>query len=105
MTKQIQPTMKRLLSRPVKTNKLYHFKGGDIVYGAHDTLENVGNIYGNCTKISGDASKLIGDVSGLVGYVSGIVGIASGVFGNIDYCDVTFKQRSKGINISLLVAK
>lgn len=46
---------------------------------------------------------LSGDISGLSGNISGISGNCEGVKGNLDDCEITDKERKKGIDISELV--
>ena len=46
---------------------------------------------------------LHGDVTGLTGNVSGLYGDVTGLTGDANLCELTTEERSKGINIQLLV--
>ena len=53
--------------------------------------------------LSGDLSGLSGDLSGLSGNLSGLYGDCSHIVGNLDCCEITDKERKKGIKIGILV--
>jgi hypothetical protein len=92
-------------------NKLYHYKDGEKVLGAHDRMWGiVSDIHGDATGIRGNVSGLRGDVSYISGYVSGFYGNASGIKGdvsgiegNLDECDITDEERKNGVLITELI--
>ena len=75
--------MKKTLERINKP--LYHYRGDKKTEGVNP------NMSGYFTKLSGDCSGLSGDCSTLSG--------------DIDECDISLKNREKGIDISELVGK
>ena len=53
--------------------------------------------------ISGDVSGIYGNVLGISGDISGISGDVSGISGDVDDCNITDKERKKGIRIEQLI--
>ena len=60
-----------------------------------------GELFGNCSGLSGDISSgLSGNISsGLFGNISGIRGCVDNIVGNLNDCNITEKEREKGIDI------
>ena len=48
-------------------------------------------------------SKITGMHAGISGDLSGISGDLTGIRGDLDSCEITAKERKKGINISELI--
>ena len=74
--------MKKALRRVIQ--ELYFYKGDEKILGVH-------------SKITGDIS------SGLRGDISGIRGDVTNIQGNVNLCEITEKERKKGININDLI--
>ena len=56
-------------------------------------------------RISGDVSGLSGDVGWLRGDVSGLRGNVSWLRGDVNDCEISQKERDKGVNIADLLAE
>lgn len=50
-------------------------------------------------------ARISGDVSGLRGNVSWLRGDVSGIRGNVNDCEISQKERDKGVNIADLLAE
>ena len=109
--------MKKLLEITIKN--LYHYnKNGKKIDGKNDLMRgncsglsgDCSGLSGNCSGLSGDCSGLSGDCSGLSGNCSGLSGDCSGLIGNctglrgdLDDCEITDKEREKGIIVDDLI--
>lgn len=80
--------MKKALKRAFGV--CYYYKDGKRIEGVHD-------------RISGDVSGISGDVSGISGDVGGISGDVNGLYGNLDDCELTDEERTKGVDIKDLI--
>lgn len=67
------------------------------ITGIHD------GIYGNVSNIRGNVSAIRGNVSNISGNVSGIYGNVSHISGDLDECEITNEDRTRGIDINSLV--
>ena len=86
--------MKKLLTK--KENNLYHYIDDKKISGKNP------NMSGDCSYLSGDCSGLYGYCS-LYGDCSGLVGDCSGLRGDLDKCEISDAERSKGIFIGDLI--
>ena len=83
---------------------LYYFKDYKKIDGANSTMSGYcGSLFGNCSGLSGDCSNLFGNCTLLSGDCTGLRGDCTGILGNLDNCEITYEERSNGINISDLV--
>lgn len=80
--------MKKLLKKQIHTT--YYYKNNERIEGVHK-------------DISGDVSGIKGYVSGIYGNVSGIKGDVTEISGDVDNCEITKKDREKGIKINDLI--
>ena len=64
---------------------------------------DISEIWGNISGLWGNIGELWGNINGLRGNISGLLGDATNISGDIDDCELTDKDREKGININDLV--
>jgi hypothetical protein len=63
------------------------------------------NLKGDCSGLYGDCTWLKGYCTRLTGDCSWLYGDCTWLKGNLDECEITEKDREKGIDISELVMK
>jgi len=79
------------------TTELYFYKDGiKKIVDYKDKSTYPSGLYG-------DINGLYGDIGGLYGNISGLYGNATNIAGNLDNCDISDKDREKGINIEDLI--
>ena len=88
--------MKRMLES-IPCEGVYHYVDGKRVAGLPSWLS------GNVTGLSGNVTGLRGNVTELSGNVTGLRGDVTELSGNVDECEITGKERKKGIDIKSLV--
>ena len=84
--------MKKLLKR-IQEIKLYYYENGKKLKGPHS------NLMGDCSNLKGNCSNLRGNCSCLMGDCSNLMGNCSNLWGDIRECEISEKDREKGINI------
>ncbi len=62
------------------------------------------DLRGYCFNLRGYCSDLMGDCSGLKGDCTDLGGDCSGLVGNLDKCELTQKERQKGVLVTELVS-
>jgi len=72
--------------------KVYYIKAGIKIIGVPDC-------------ISGDLSDIRGDLTGISGDLTDISGDLSGIRGNLTDCNISDKERVKGIRIEDLIGE
>jgi hypothetical protein len=101
--------MKKMLEKQQAT--LFYYENGKRIEGKNKSMSgdcsglsgDCSRLSGNCSGLSGDCSRLSGNCSGLYGNCSRLSGNCTELSGNLDYCELTPKERDKGIDIKDLV--
>ena len=92
---ELKNNMKKNLTK-IK-NELYYFKDNrKMIVDKNDSKTFPPGIYGDVSGIRGNVFGIRGDVSDIFGDVSDIIG-------DVDTCEITTKERYKGIDIEDLI--
>ena len=90
----------------------YSNLSGDVspLQGKVSNISGKINITGKVSKISGNISgfkkqPLTGDVSYLSGNLTGVYGCCTGIAGDLNLCNISEDERTKGVNIESLVMR
>ena len=95
MVLELKNNMKKNLTK-IK-NELYYFKDNrKMIVDKNDSKTFPPGIYGDVSGIRGNVFGIRGDVSDIFGDVSDIIG-------DVDTCEITTKERYKGIDIEDLI--